>query len=118
MVSQPTVGLVGEGSESEYIIPESKMRESMNRYSRGVRGPGVIPENGGATTMEGEGNIAVAAPIDVRYTVERINQVDYVTADEFRRGMKQAAQQGASEGQQRTLYALRQNTTQRRRIGI
>ena len=43
-VSGPTRALVGEGGESEYIIPESKMRESMARYSRGARGSSVIPE--------------------------------------------------------------------------
>ena len=41
----PTRALIGEGGEPEYIIPESKMRESMARYSRGARGSAVIPEN-------------------------------------------------------------------------
>ena len=41
-VSGPTNALVGEGGEPEYIIPESKMRESMARYSRGARGGSVI----------------------------------------------------------------------------
>ena len=117
VVSQPTLGMVGEGGEPEYIIPQSKMRESMSRYSRGVRGPGVIPSGGGATAASG-GGTAVAAPIDVRYTVERINSVDYVTADQFQRGMQQAAAQGATQGEQRALTTLRQNTSQRRRIGL
>lgn len=117
VVSQPTLGMIGEGGEPEYIIPQSKMRESMSRYSRGVRGPGVIPSGGGATAASG-GGTAVAAMIDVRYTVERINSVDYVTADQFQRGMQQAAAQGATQGEQRALTTLRQNTSQRRRIGL
>ena len=117
VVSQPTLGMVGEGGEPEYIIPQSKMRESMSRYSRGVRGPGVIPSGSGASAASG-GGTAVAAPIDVRYTVERINSVDYVTADQFQRGMQQAAAQGATQGEQRALTTLRQNTSQRRRIGL
>ena len=117
VVSQPTLGMVGEGGEPEYIIPQSKMRESMSRYSRGVRGPGVIPSGGGATAASG-GSTAVAAPIDVRYTVERINSVDYVTADQFQRGIQQATAQGATQGEQRALATLRQNTSQRRRIGL
>jgi tape measure domain-containing protein len=117
VVSQPTLGMVGEGGEPEYIIPQSKMRESMARYSRGVRGPGVIPSGGGATAASG-GGTAVAAPIDVRYTVERINSVDYVTADQFQRGMQQAAANGAKQGEQRALTTLRQNTSQRRRVGL
>ena len=117
-VSGPTNALIGEGGEPEYVIPESKMRESMARYSRGARGSAVIPENGGDGTSGEGGGTAVAAPIDVRYTVERINSVDYVTADQFQRGMQQAAAQGATQGEQRALTTLRQNTSQRRRIGL
>ena len=117
-VAGPTKALVGEGGESEYIIPESKMRESMARYSRGARGSSVIPETGASGTSGEGGGTAVAAPIDVRYTVERINSVDYVTADQFQRGMQQAAAQGATQGEQRALTTLRQNTSQRRRIGL
>ena len=117
-VSGPTRALVGEGGESEYIIPESKMRESMARYSRGARGSSVIPETGDSGTSGEGGGVAVAAPIDVRYTVERINSVDYVTADQFQRGLQQAAADGAKQGEQRALTTLRQNTSQRKRIGL
>ncbi|ADD95533.1 hypothetical protein [uncultured phage MedDCM-OCT-S09-C14] len=117
-VSGPTATLVGEGGQGEYIIPENKMRESMARYSRGARGSSVIPDSGVSGTSGEGGGTAVAAPIDVRYTVERINSVDYVTADQFQRGMQQAAAQGATQGEQRALTTLRQNTSQRRRIGL
>jgi len=117
-VTGPTRALVGEGGQPEYIIPEDKMRESLERYSRGARGSAVIPQNGD-TVSTGTGNTAVASkPIDVRYTVERINNVEYVTADQFQAGMKQAAQQGAMQGERRALTTLKQNTTQRRRIGL
>jgi len=116
-VTGPTNAVVGEGGEPEYIIPESKMRESMSRYSRGSRGNSVIPANGGGGDTSG-GGTATLAPIDVRYTVERINSVDYVTADQFQAGMREAASSGARQGEQRALSTLRQNTTQRRRIGI
>jgi tape measure domain-containing protein len=117
-VSGPTRAVIGEGGESEYVIPESKMRESMARYSRGARGSAVIPKAGGSGTSGEGGGTAVAAPIDVRYTVERINSVDYVTADQFQRGLQQAAAQGATQGEQRALTTLRQNTSQRKRIGL
>ena len=118
-VSGPTRALVGEGGEPEYIIPESKMRESMARYSRGARGGSVIPENGGGgSVMDGGGGTAVAAPIDVRYTVERINSVDYVTADQFQDGMRQAANQGAKQGEQQTLKRLQMSSSTRKRIGM
>ena len=117
-VSSPTKAVIGEGGESEYVIPESKMRESMARYSRGARGASVIPESGEAGTVGGGGGTAVAAPIDVRYTVERINDVEYVTAAQFQAGMQQAAAQGAQRGEQQTLRRLQMSGSTRRRIGL
>ena len=116
-VTGPTNAVIGEGGEPEYVIPESKMRESMGRYSRGSRGSSVIPAEGGGAAGA-EGGVAVAAPIDVRYSVERINSVDYVTADQFQSGMKRAAAEGAQRGQQLTLSRLQQSPATRRRIGM
>ena len=117
-VSGPTRALVGEGGQGEYVIPEGKMRESMARYSRGARGSSVIPETGGSGTSGEGGGTAVAAPIDVRYTVERINSVDYVTADQFQAGLRQAADQGAKQGEQKTLKRLQMSSGTRKRLGM
>ena len=115
--SGATNAVIGEAGP-EYLIPENKMRESMARYSRGARGSAVIPQNGeGGTNSEG-GGTAVAEPIDVRYTVERINSVDYVTADQFQAGMRQAANQGAKQGEQQTLKRLQMSGGTRRRLGM
>ncbi len=116
-VSRPTNALIGEGGEPEYVIPESKMRESMSRYSRGSRGNSVIPTSGGGAEDSG-GGTAVAAPIDVRYSVERINNVDYVTADQFQSGMRNAAEQGAQRGEQNTLRRLQMSGSTRKRLGL
>jgi len=117
MVDRPTLGLVGEGGESEYIIPASKMRSAMSRYAAGARGSAVIPAGNDTSSGGGTATMAPAA-IDVRYTVERINSVDYVTADQFRAGMAQAAQQGATQGEQRTLRRLQQSRATRSRLGM
>ena len=117
MVDRPTLGLVGEGGESEYIIPASKMRLAMSRYAAGARGSAVIPAGNDTSSGGGTATMAPAA-IDVRYTVERINSVDYVTADQFRAGMAQAAQQGATQGEQRTLRRLQQSRATRSRLGM
>ena len=117
-VSGPTNALVGEGGEPEYIIPESKMRESMARYSRGARGGSVIPEAGASGTSGEGGGAAVATQLDVRFNVERINNVDYVTAEEFQVGMQKAAAQGAQRGQQLALSRLQQSPNTRRRLGL
>ena len=117
-VSSPTRALVGEGGQGEYVIPENKMRESMARYSRGARGAAVVPGAGDSGTSGEGGGTAVAAPIDVRFNVERINNVDYVTAEEFQTGLRQAASQGAQRGQQLALTRLQQSPNTRRRLGL
>jgi tape measure domain-containing protein len=116
-VTGPTLAMVGEGSEPEYVIPQSKMSAAMSRYSRGARGKSVISGNG--TSAEG-GSAATATmePIDVRYSVERINNVDYVTADQFRAGMAQAAQQGAIQGERRAMRSLKNSAATRKGVGI
>jgi hypothetical protein len=116
--SGPTRALVGEGGQGEYVIPESKMRESMARYSRGARGASVIPDAGGSGTSGEGGGVAVAAPIDVRYSIERINNIDYVTNDQFQQGLQQAAAQGAQRGEQNTLKRLQMSGSTRRRLGM
>jgi tape measure domain-containing protein len=116
-VTGPTNALIGEGGESEYVIPASKMRTAMSRYAGGARGNNVIPGSGAEGGTE-QGGVATMEPIDVRYSVERINSVDYVTADQFQRGMQQAAAQGAKQGEQRALSTLKQNTNVRRSVGI
>lgn len=117
LVTSPTMGLIGEGGEPEYVIPASKMRGAMQRYAGGARGASVIPGSG-ESSPAAAGGTATLVPIDVRYTVERINSVDYVTADQFQAGMAQAAEQGARRGEQRALTNIRQNTTTRRRLGL
>ena len=117
VVTKPTMGLVGEGGEPEYIIPASKMSAAMKRYGGGARGSAVIPTSG--DTSEAGGNAtAVNGAIDVRYTVERINSVDYVTADQFQQGMQQAATQGAQRGEQQALRRLQNSASTRRRLGV
>ena len=116
-VTGPTSAVVGEGGQPEYIIPASKMSAAMSRYAAGSRGASVIPggdEKGGATALA----TAPMEPIDVRYSIERINNVDYVTNDQFQRGLAQAAQQGAIQGERRALRTLGNSPANRRRIGL
>jgi hypothetical protein len=115
-VTGPTRALIGEGGESEYVIPASKMKSAMNRYAAGARGNAVL--SGGDETSGGGMATMAPAAIDVRYNVERINNVDYVTNQEFQAGLQQAATQGAERGQQLALRRLQQSVTTRRRLGI
>jgi hypothetical protein len=116
-VTGPTNALIGEGGESEYVIPQSKMSAAMSRYSRGARGSSVIPGNGD-TAESANGTMATASEIDVRYTVERINSVDYVTADQFQAGMQRAAQQGAALGKQQVYSELTNKRSLRTRLAV
>ena len=125
------VGLMGEAGP-EAIMPlkrgangklgvevagRSNAIDAMNRYSGRNNG-------GGSTTSEALRDEAVAAvqsapqPIDVRYNVERINSVDYVTADQFQAGMRQAANQGAKQGEQQALRRLQMSSGTRKRLGM
>ena len=117
-VTGPTSAVIGEGGESEYVIPASKMQSAMSRYSRGARGEGVIPASGGSEGSDTPSATGGPMAIDVRYSVERINDVEYVTASQFQAGMLQAAQQGAAQGEQRTLRRLQQSPSTRKRVGV
>lgn len=117
VVTGPTMGLIGEGGEPEYVIPASKMRGAMSRYAAGSRGSSVIPSSGETGTTQGSSS-GVATAIDVRYSVERINSVDYVTADQFQAGMQQAAAQGAIQGEQLAMRKLQQSASTRNRLGL
>lgn len=49
VVDRPTLAMVGEGGEREYIIPESKMAAASARYLAGTRGGSVV--NAGPATI-------------------------------------------------------------------
>jgi hypothetical protein len=120
-------GVMGEAGP-EAIMPlergpdgklgvSAKLSGAMSRYSRPPGAAGGPEGGSGDPASTGEGSVATGS-IDVRYTVERINSVDYVTADQFRAGMAQAAQEGAQRGQQLTLRRLQQSPATRRKLGV
>ena len=116
VVNSPTLGMVGEGGEPEYIIPASKMDGAMSRYSAGARGGAVIP--GGsheAGTVAGASGSTV-----VEYTgpVLNFNGDDYVPKDSVPQIISAAAQQGASMGQSKMMSTLKNSRSQRSKIGI
>jgi len=123
----PRNGLMGEAGP-EAIMPlergpdgklgvSAKLSGAMSRYSRSPGAAGGPEGGSGDPASTGEGSVATGS-IDVRYTVERINNVDYVTADQFQQGMARAAQEGAQRGQQLTLRRLQQSPATRRKLGV
>jgi len=51
IVTKPTLAMVGEGGEPEYIIPASKMAEASANYLSGSRGNDVVPAQVGGNAQ-------------------------------------------------------------------
>ena len=71
---------------------------------------------GAAAGGSNNGSFVGSSLVDVRYDVERINQIDYVTASQFEAGVQQAAVEGARRGEASTLRTLRLSQTARKRV--
>ena len=108
---------LARGADGKLGVQVNNARSAMDRYVPGASGSTSMTTSEAGTSPSSGSSSGVPA-IDVRYTVERINSVDYVTAEQFQRGMQHAAQQGAAQGEQRTLRRLQTSTGTRRRIGI
>ena len=116
LVTRPTIGLVGEAGEDEYIIPASKMSGAMERYSAGARGQAVIP--GGGTVASGSG--VSSTPTVVNYTgpVLSFNSEAYVPKSAIPEIINSAARRGAQEGESKVFSKLKNSRSQRSRVGL
>jgi hypothetical protein len=85
VVSKPTLAMVGEGGEAEYIIPESKMAAASSSYLAGARGADVMRAAGAAGTSSTPAINVQTGPV-VEFNGER-----YVTLGDFERGLQQVA---------------------------
>jgi hypothetical protein len=85
VVSRPTLAMVGEGGEAEYIIPESKMAAASSSYLAGARGADVMRSAGAAGTTNAPVINVQTGPV-VEFNGER-----YVTLGDFERGLQQVA---------------------------
>ena len=116
LVSSPTIGLIGEAGEDEYVIPASKMQGAMDRYSSGARGQAVIPGSG--TVASGSG--VSSTPTVVNYTgpVLSFNSEAYVPKSAIPEIINSAARRGAQEGQSKVFSQLKNSRSQRSRVGL
>lgn len=82
VVGRPTLAMVGEGGEREYIVPESKMATASASYLAGARGGAVLT-----------GNAAGSAPVINITTgpVVEFNGERYVTVADMERAMRATA---------------------------
>jgi hypothetical protein len=62
-----------------------------------------------------ESNVtAITKPLDIKYESQMINNVEYVTVDQYQRGLAEAAERGRAL----TLSSLKNSVKARRQIGI
>ena len=114
MATRPTLGLIGEAGESEYIIPASKMAASMQRYSAGARGEAVIPGTGSSSGAGG------GASTTVSYSgpILNFNSEEFVPKSAVGQIIATATAQGAKAGESKTLTTLRNSRSTRSRLGM
>ena len=116
VVNQPTLGLMGEGGEPEYVIPASKMSGAMARYSAGARGGAVIPggSHESGTVAGSSGNTVV------EYTGPTLNfnGDEYVPKTAVPEIIGAATKQGAMAGKAQVLGTLRNSRSQRASLGL
>ena len=113
-VTGPTPALIGEGGESEYVIPESKMAGAMSRYSRGSRGPDVIPGSGKSEDANPSGGVNIS----YRGPMLNFNGDEYLPKSAVPELINAAAKRGAAQGTARTMSTLRNSRSQRSKLGL
>ena len=115
LVTRPTLAMVGEGGEPEYVIPQSKMGAAARNYASGERGPSILNDDAG---MFNRYSAAGSGAIDITYSVTSINDQHFVTEEQFQAGLQQAAAAGAQRGHGRTMNVLQNSRGQRSRVGM
>jgi len=115
MATRPTLGLIGEAGESEYIIPASKMASSMQRYSAGARGEAVIPGTGSSYAGGGAGG---STTVNYSGPILNFNSEEFVPKSAVGQIIATATSQGAKAGENRTLSTLRNSRSARSRLGM
>ena len=116
VVNQPTLGLMGEGGEPQYVIPASKMDGAMARYSAGARGGSVIPggSHESGTVAGGTGN----AIVEYTGPVLNFNGDEYVPKSAVPDIIGAATKQGAMAGKAQTINTLKNSRSQRASLGL
>ena len=115
ITTRPTLGLIGEAGESEYIIPASKMSTAMQRYSAGARGESVIPGTGSSQSVGGGGG---STTVNYSGPVLTFNSEEFVPKAAVGEIIATATARGAKAGETRTLSSLKNSRSRRSTIGL
>jgi phage-related protein len=106
VVSGPTLAVVGEGGEPEYIVPQSKATKFANNWLSGVRGAAAIPKFA-------EGGMVVPGNAQVSIQTGPVTQMDgtnFVTTQDLSNAV--------AAGVNQTLSLLRNDMNARRKVGL
>ena len=106
VVNGPTLAMVGEGGEPEYIVPQSKATRFANNWLAGMRGGAAIPQFAdGGVVMPSTAQVSIQTG-----PVTQMNGTDFVTKAD----MSQAVQAGV----QQTLSLIRNDINVRNRLRL
>jgi phage-related protein len=113
VVNRPTLAMVGEGGEQEYIIPESKMARAVSNYLAGERGGSVLTARSGpppAPRSSSGGGMPTRSSINITTgPVQQIDGKQYATLAD----LESVAQQVANQ-----IYGTLRTPAGRRAIGV
>jgi hypothetical protein len=84
VVNRPTLAMVGEGGEREYVVPESKMAAASSNFLAGARGGAVLA---GAASGGGSPTINITTGPVMEFDGQR-----YVTVADMERAMRLTAE--------------------------
>jgi hypothetical protein len=89
-------------------------KEVMGRY----RPTGSAAMAASSAMADTESAAAIGGAISVSYDVTSINAMNFVTEEQFQRGITAAAAEGASRGEKNTLRSLQRYNSVRSRLGM
>jgi hypothetical protein len=114
-VTSPTQAVIGEGGQSEYVIPESKMNDAMHRWNSGTRGGDVINGASSDASLGSDGRYT-AGPTNVIVNggITQMGGNDYIRKDEVPSIVAQASKQGEA----RAIRRLQMSPGTRRKLGM
>ena len=106
VVSGPTLAMVGEGGEPEYIVPQSKASGFAANWMAGKRGGAAIPRFAeGGVVVPGSASVSIQTG-----PVTQMNGTNYVTTQDMSRAVQAGVQQ--------TLNMMRNDRGTRRAVGL
>jgi tape measure domain-containing protein len=105
LVTKPTIAMIGEGGEPEYVIPQSKADGFVSNYLMGKRGRAAIPAFAEGGFVGSSANVSIQTG-----PVTQMNGTNYVTTDD----LSAAVQAGVNQ----TLSLLAGDSSVRRSLGL